>query len=64
MIEKLTFEVATLWFAVLLLLISFLYYFRASLLEKRTYELMTNILDLVMNITDVEGAKHEGTDAD
>ncbi len=64
MIEKFTFEVATLWFAVLLLCISFLYYFRASILEKRTYELMTNIVDFLMNIADVEEAKHEGTDAD
>ena len=63
MIEKFTFEVATLWFAVLLLCISFLYYFRASMLEKRTYELMTNILDLLMNICDCE-AKHEGTDTE
>ena len=63
MIEKITFEIATLWFAVILLIISFLYYFRASLLEKRTYELMANIVDLVTNIADCE-ARHEGTDAD
>ena len=63
MIEKLTFEVATLWFAVLLHCLSLLYYSRASILEKRTYELMTNILDLLMNISDCE-VKHEGTDAD
>ena len=63
MIEKFTFEVATLWFAVLLLCLSLLYYSRASILEKRTYELMTNILDLLMNISDCE-VKHEGTDAD
>ena len=63
MIEKFTFEVATLWFAVLLLLISILYYIRASLLEQKTYELMANVVDMIMNITDVE-ARHEGTDAD
>ncbi len=63
MIEKITFEIATLWFAVILLIISFLYYFRASLLEQRTYQLMTNIVDLVTNIADCE-VRHEGTDAD
>ncbi len=63
MIEKITFEIATVWFAVLLLLISIFYYIRASLLEQRTYQLMTNIVDLVTNIADCE-VRHEGTDAD
>lgn len=63
MIKEIMFEFATLWLAVLLLLISIFYYIRASLLEQRTYELMTNILDFLMNICDCE-ARHEGTDTD
>ena len=54
-----TFAVATLWVSLLLVITSLLAYGRASLIEKRVYELIEKFNNIVG-----EDIHHEGTDTD